>query len=174
MSWCLRTHKDSLVVRDLQTREAVAWSLCYRYRYLLTRRVSDRDRTALWILLNPSIARLYDSDPTITRVLRRSQLLGFGTVLIANAFALRSTYPEVLYEVDDPVGPDTNDWLVAAASHADTVIAGWGSHAVYRDREAALAELFVDTPIWCVAKTKKGHPKHPLYEPYHDLLERWN
>ena len=170
----VRAHHDSLLVRDPQTGEAVVWSLCYHYRYLLTRHLSDRGQLALWILLNPSIARLYDSDPTITRVMRRSKILGFRTILVANAFALRSTFPNVLYEADDPIGPDTNNWLVAAANQADVVIAGWGTHATYRDREQQISELLGGIPIWCLAKTKQGHPKHPLYLPYDAQLQRWN
>jgi len=47
------------------------------------------------------------------------------------------------------------------------VVAGWGTHAVRDGRDRQVRQLLADTGIdlHLLARTKDGHPRHPLYLP---------
>ena len=83
---------------------------------------------------------------------------------VTNIFALRSTDPKGLKLVDDPNGPDNDAAIVKIAKRADLVIIGWGTHSALNDRHTQVLELLkpVCKPM-CLAITKHGFPKHPLY-----------
>lgn len=72
-----------------------------------------------------------------------------------------------LWKVADPVGPDNDKWLHAAAAEAQRtngyVIAAWGAHARPDRVQAATAVLGSAGPIHCLGTTKAGAPRHPLY-----------
>jgi len=83
---------------------------------------------------------------------------------VANIFALRSTDPRGLRRVDDPIGPGNDAAIVKLAKRADLMVVGWGTHGALNDRQTQVLELLkgVCTPM-CLAVTKHGFPKHPLY-----------
>ena len=83
---------------------------------------------AVFLMLNPSTADAIDNDPTVERCLRRALKMGFGGLMVCNTFAYRSTDPEKLYEVEDPVGPENDQIILARARSAGMVICGWGTH----------------------------------------------
>jgi hypothetical protein len=139
-----------------------------RYRFTLTRswnNFQDVEKRVVFIMLNPSTADERVLDPTIRRCLGYAMDWGFNTLEIGNIFALRSTDPQMLYEVEDPIGPGNDDALVHMCLDADLVIAGWGHHGVYRARWEEVTEMIADfREIYCLGRTKKDHqPKHPLY-----------
>ena len=78
------------------------------YRYKLSRTWDSTKPTILFIGLNPSIADETIDDPTITRCINYAKAWGYGTLLMTNLLAFRSTYPKDIYLVDDPIG-DEND-----------------------------------------------------------------
>jgi hypothetical protein len=138
------------------------------YRYRLTRRWGGQnDPCICWIMLNPSTADAVVDDPTIRRCISFSEAWGFGSLIVVNLFALRSTDPKALLMADvDPIGPENDHAIRLAAVEANCVMAAWGTKGAYLHRNAAVIRLVTDD---CMEKmhaltiTKDGHPKHPLY-----------
>ncbi len=83
---------------------------------------------------------------------------------VTNVFALRSTDPKGLRQVEDPVGPDNDAHIIEQARCADLVVVGWGTHARLNDRhERVIGLLSGVCEITCLGVTKDGYPRHPLY-----------
>lgn len=162
----------------LSPRDApgAAWiSECRRYRYLLTRCWRPSEPTLGWIMLNPSVATAIDNDPTIVRIANRSRMLGYGSVVVANLFALRSPDPAALQAADDPVGPENDEAILVAVSMSAAVVCAWGSHGALFGRSRDVRRLLVSKrarPL-CLGTTSGGDPKHPLYIPYEHELEEF-
>lgn len=98
------------------------------YRYRLWRTWDSATLPALFILLNPSTADETKNDPTVERCERRARTMGFGGLVVANLFALRSTDPKALYSHPDPVGEINDLAILSAAVNAGIIICGWGRH----------------------------------------------
>jgi hypothetical protein len=77
-------------------------------------------------MLNPSTADAEKFDPTVRRCFGFARDWGFGGLEVVNLFALRSTYPEQLKKVSDPVGPENDAVIRRAVKAADLVVASWG------------------------------------------------
>ena len=134
-----------------------------RYRYWLAR-MWDPDLPAVnFIMLNPSTADQYQLDPTVTRCLHYAQRWGFGTLIVTNIFAYRSTDPKALYTVPDPVGRENDAYLLQAAQQADLRVVAWGTHGAVRDRHQRVLTLLAPYPLTALGVTQGGFPKHPLY-----------
>ena len=86
-------------------RSDAVFSPCQRFRYTLMREWSDGPKL-MFEMCNPSKATAEISDPTVTRCIGHAKRLGFGGLWVGNIFALRSTDPDLLYEVEDPIGPE--------------------------------------------------------------------
>lgn len=144
---------------------------CGLYRYELRRQWgTDDEPRVCWVMLNPSTADAELDDPTIRRCISFSNRLGFGSLIVVNLFAYRATDPRALLDAPgagvDPVGSANDATILAAAIEADQVIAAWGTKGGYLNRAARVTQLIngaAGLPIYCLAKTKDGHPKHPLY-----------
>lgn len=154
------------------TRTAVI-SACGAYRYRLERSnlqplpdgpPIDPDRTATFLMLNPSTADAAVDDPTIRRCLTFARAWGCGRLLVVNLYALRSTDPAALWRSADPVGPDNDKHLAAAAAGDGPLIAAWGANAKPERIAAVLALPGMDR-LNALALTKTGQPRHPLYLP---------
>ncbi len=148
---------------------------CGKYRYHLTRRISDVARRIVWILTNPSVADAEKNDPTIRRVIGFSRRLGYGMISVVNMYAFRATLPFDLTRTADPVGPDNDAWIRNAVGGADLVVAAWGAPTFASQRAEELRRLLRDRKVslWCLGQTAKGHPRHPLYLPKDAPLYRW-
>jgi len=92
---------------------------------------------------------------------------GYGTYVMTNIFAYRSTDPKGLLAADDPVGPDNDYWLLRAAVGSSLVVAAWGVHGAMNGRGEAVKRMLKDNGIrmFCLGTTKAGCPRHPLYLP---------
>ncbi|ARX81571.1 hypothetical protein SMD44_00969 [Streptomyces alboflavus] len=138
---------------------------CERYRYLLGREWAVGP-TAVFVMLNPSTADALRDDPTIRRCLRYAQDWGCGALMVANLYAWRATEPADLWLADDPVGPENDAHLYAAAAIAaesgGPLVGAWGANA-RPDRIAAVLALPGMDRLTALAVTKAGQPKHPLY-----------
>ena len=134
------------------------------YRYTLGRRWAKGGQRVCFCLLNPSTADAKVLDPTLTRCHRYAVSWGFSAMDVTNIFALRSTDPKGLKQVEDPIGPDNDDAIIKLAKRADLMIVGWGTHGALNDRHTQVLNLLqpICTPM-CLAITKHGYPKHPLY-----------
>lgn len=139
-----------------------------KYRYKLGRYWARETALAVWIMLNPSTADAAEDDPTIRRCISFAKRWGFAGIEVYNLFALRSPDPIRIETADDPVGPENDYWLTAAAQSGRTIIAAWGAcqTLVQSRRAARVMELLVQSRAanpTSLGLTKAGHPRHPLY-----------
>jgi hypothetical protein len=127
----------------------------------------------MFIMLNPSTADATNPDPTMTRCMNFAKLWGFGGLAIGNLFALRSPSPKDLARATDPVGPLNNASLLRLVGESTLVVAAWGNHGVYIERDAAVRALLDGVPLHYLRLTKAGQPEHPLYMPAGVAPTRW-
>ena len=134
------------------------------HRYNLVRRWADGPLLR-FIMLNPSTATAFVLDPTVTRCVKRAEVMGYAGLLVQNIFALRSTDPKGLYVHDDPVGPVNDDFLRTPGEEVGQTIVAWGVHAKFRGRGAQVTQMLREVGVepFCLDLTKEGFPKHPLY-----------
>jgi hypothetical protein len=172
------------MARGLQHVEGVGWTFrghsgtssatfsgCGKYRYDLRRVWKPGKRVMVFVGLNPSTADQHRDDPTIRRILGFADDWGFGTLLMLNAFAYRSTDPKALASMiarrRDPVGPDNDAVIerVFVEHRADKLVVGWGAHGTLLERGAHLRSraLVLHGRPECFGLTGNGQPKHPLY-----------
>lgn len=143
------------------------FSPCRTWRYTL-HRVWDASQGLLMVIgLNPSTADEINNDPTVTRCINYARDWGFGGLIMTNAFAYRSTDPLAMKKaMVDPVGPDNDYWLQRMAEEAKLILAAWGNHGLWRNRQAHILDL-IPQDIYCLGLTRLGAPRHPLYLPRH-------
>ena len=146
-----------------------------RHRYTLLHRINPLfgGKLIMWIGLNPSTADEQQLDPTLTRIRSFSEREGFDGFLMTNIFGFRATNPKDMLRTPDPVGPENDRALLAAARRCEMVVAAWGAHGIHQDRALAVAKLLGRHKLWCLGTTKDGHPRHPLYVAGRQALVRW-
>ena len=137
------------------------------YRYSLTRRWRRGAPRVAFVLLNPSTADGRRDDPTIRRCIGFARQWGFGALEVVNLFAFRATHPLLLRAAGHPIGAENDRYLRAAQRRAEKVIAAWGIHGSWHERDAEVLRLLArgGTPVECLGLTKAGHPRHVLYLP---------
>lgn len=136
------------------------------YRYVLARQWKPGP-VLVFVMLNPSTATAFESDPTITRCERRARLLGYGGIIVVNLFAFRATDPAVMMAAKHPVGPANDACLTEFCTPDATVIAAWGRDGNHLGRASTVTTALADAGVslQCLDVTKGGEPKHPLYLP---------
>lgn len=140
------------------------FSPCRKYRYFL-RRIWDKSKPIIvFLMLNPSTADAFKNDPTIRRCWGYAEDWGYGGFIAVNIYALRSTDPKGLKQVEDPIGIHT-DSFIRSAIKGRKVVCAWGIHANdgKKSRECEIRELLNGHDAVCFGTTKAKHPKHPLY-----------
>lgn len=141
-----------------------------RYRYVLSREWLYGHGSCVFIMLNPSTADETVLDPTVRRCVGFAKEWGFKRIDVLNLFAWRSTDPRGLWNVEDPIGPENDQWIVKVATHQDTVqvVCAWGTHgATWGRGEHVVRRLTQEgVVLWCLDKNKGGTPVHPLYQPH--------
>lgn len=151
------------------SRSAVI-SDCGRYRYRLDRLFGEGGRVC-WVMLNPSTADATETDPTLTKCIGFSQRWGFGSLVVVNLYAWRSTDPKLLpREPDIAVGPKADKHIDAALRESALVVCGWGNSVPTKRRAPrerhvmGLIRAAGHTPR-ALRFTNDGAPWHPLYLP---------
>jgi hypothetical protein len=158
----LLENKGAVCSPCLTTWSGARFSPCRTWRYTL-HRVWDQGLGLLMVIgLNPSTADEVQNDPTVARCVNYAKSWGFGGLVMMNAFAYRTTFPGVLKKAPDPVGPDNDFWLRRMAEEARQILAAWGNHGRWLDRQGQVLSL-IDRELYCLGETKEGAPRHPLY-----------
>lgn len=132
-----------------------------KYRYILSRTWDEIKPIVLFIGLNSSTADENEDDPTSRKCINFAKNWGYGGILMANLFALRSTNPQGLYSELNPIGIDNDFYIKDSANKADIIIACWGNHGSFRNRSQEVCKLI--NSLYCLDTNKSGEPKHPLY-----------
>lgn len=144
------------------------------YRYTLWRDWSDLFRNsetgkqfAMFIGLNPSTADETLDDPTIRRCVGFAKRWGYGALCMTNLFAYRTKDPRAMKKVTAPVGEENNDWLLRVAGEAGIIIAAWGVHGTFLNRDTSVRLLLAEhkEKMRVLRFTNGAHPEHPLYVP---------
>jgi hypothetical protein len=145
-----------------QNRETIFSKPERTYRYVLWREWDKANpHYTLIIGLNPSTADEKTNDRTIIRCISFAKDEDCGALCVTNLFAFISPVPIVMKNHAAPIGPDNDKWLIKFANEAKIVIAAWGTHGNYLQRDLKVMGQL--KKLWCLAKTKHGFPKHPLF-----------
>lgn len=149
------------------SKVSAKFSNCGKYRYQL-REIWDPEKPlVLWLLMNPSVACIEYSDPTLRRTGIFSRSWGYGGQLVGNILGYRSTDKNGLLKVDDPIGPQNNKNILEMAKEAKMIILAYGQPPKkFWDRGKEVVGLLDNHPNLCYLKlSQNGTPVHPLYLP---------
>lgn len=149
------------------------FSPCERYRYELRRTWDASLRPLVVCALNPSTATALVEDPTVRRLLGFADRWGLGSLVLVNAFALRSTDPKALRSLikagGDPVGEENDETIrrVFRTHRNDKLLLAWGGHGTLLDRGRHVATMAMTEhgKPECFGLTKNHQPVHALYLP---------
>lgn len=158
-------------------------SACGAYRWTLSRRWDSRPML-LAVMFNPSTADASKNDPTILLLCQIASHNGFGGVIVVNAVPLRDPAPERAvamargWETDWSVRDDLREnlrVLEQCTATAGAVLLAWGALGARCPdwmgtvQDTIRAALPRGSEIYCLAKTKAGHPKHPMARGKHKV-----
>lgn len=148
----------------MKTQSSALISTCGTWRYAVSRDLGAGPVLAA-VLLNPSTADAVQEDATLVRLMARARSGGFGRLVVANLFALRATDPAALRRAADPVGPENDAAILAAADGAAMVLCGWGNQGRLHARGTAVEAMLRARGhlLWHLGLTRWGAPRHPLY-----------
>jgi hypothetical protein len=152
-----------VAVGIIKNESGAVFSTCRQWRYLLWRRWDKAGAVANFLMLNPSTADEMKLDPTCARARAYAEAWGYGALIVTNIFGWRSTDPQALKRVRDPVGAGNDAAIVRAAREADLVVCAWGNHGIERGREVEALLRKTETKLHLLKLTGAGQPGHPLY-----------
>lgn len=144
------------------------------YRYRLTRTWDTTLPTCVFIMLNPSTADETKNDPTIRRCIKYAETWGYGKLVVGNLFAYRTSDPDELTTIEDPVGPENDRYLKEICTPDRLVVVAWGNNGTLDDRcYDVMDKLYgwLGERPFAIGTTKHGHPWHPLRKPS-DVIPR--
>ena len=151
------------------------------YRYILGTR---GQKPLICVGVNPSTAAPGDLDNTLKSVERVAKHNGFDSFIMFNVYAQRATRPSDMERQRNELLHRENMAAFAYAlslSDAPAVWAAWGTVIEQRDylpecvRDmVTLGEQYGARWFTAGARSKKGHPHHPLYLRKDSLLESFD
>ena len=132
---------------------------------------------ANFIMLNPSTADDFFDDATIRRCVGFAKRWGFSGLVVTNLFAYRATQPKDLMTLvgnnaGEAIGDENDAHLEREAKEAKAIICAWGDNCdvlPHRDLDVIATLRIYD--LYCIRRTKKGNPCHPVREQYTDKPE---
>jgi hypothetical protein len=153
------------------------------HRYVLRRSWMGNGGVVNFIMLNPSTADDVFDDATIRRCVGFAKRWGFSGLVVTNLFAYRATQPKDLKALLNTsggwrlaIGDDNTAHLDREAKNAKTIVCAWGDnvdslpeYATHRDLDVIQMLRVYD--LYCIRRTKRGNPAHPVREPYKDAPE---
>ena len=152
-----------------KTGNGAMFSECGKHRIALWRIWDERNPLVMFIGLNPSTANESNDDPTIRKVTKIANNLGFGGVYMMNLFTFISTDPTKLNIAEGNLSIADN-WLFMIGNKCEKVVFAWGAFEVHgRDKE--VRAMFPRR--YALHINKNGSPKHPLYCKDNCPLERY-
>lgn len=157
---------------EIAAERGAILSDCGVFRYRLWRRWSSNVKPITFIMLNPSTADANEDDPTIRKCIGFAKRIGHGAIEVVNLFAFRATKPAELKREGFRRGPDNNRHIIAACNESAMVVCAWGAHARGLSRVGEVKDLLGmgRYPIFALALTEDGIPRHPLMLSYEEGL----
>lgn len=154
------------------------YSSCERYRYQLTRTWDPNADKILFIMLNPSKATESETDPTVTRCMKRAERMEYGSLRVCNLFAWGATNPDCMLDEKFPVGRGNDKYIINSCNWADKIVAAWGDDGEHMQRCQTVKHILMQAErsgksISILELTKKGNPKHPLYVSNKQSFQDW-
>ncbi len=115
-------------------------------------------------MLNPSIANHEIDDPTIRRIVGRSNKFGYTGIIVCNLYAYICTDSAELFKDDgiDYIGAENNYYIKDWLRLCEVVIFACGNK-VDKNRLNEVYKLVKKKPCYCLKLNKTGFPTHPLY-----------
>ena len=158
-----------------ESNVSATFSECGRYRYQLREVWDPSGPVVLWLMMNPSVACLEYSDPTLRRTGNFTRRWGYGGQLVGNVHAYRNTNKNRLLDVTDPVGPENDRMIMEMANEARIVILAYGQPpSSLRRRGDHVVNLLRRHPHLCHLRlARDGTPVHPLYLPANLEPQPW-
>ena len=144
------------------------------HRYVLHRQWIGNGRLCNFIMLNPSTADDVFDDPTIRRCIGFSKRWGFSRLVVTNLCAYRATRPSDLLELvcadrSLAIGDGNDGHILDWANVADLVVCAWGDNCeLVFDRDVDVIATLRHRDLYCIRRTMKGNPAHPVREKYTD------
>lgn len=138
-------------------------SSCGDYRYRLDRTWDGELHKVAFVMLNPSTADHTEDDPTIRRCISFAKSWGYGGLIVANLFALRSTDPAMLRVHSAPVGHENDRHIMEVASECREIVCAWGANGSLYSRDDLVCKMLAGMNLVSLKRTKNGSPGHPLY-----------
>jgi hypothetical protein len=136
---------------------------CGLYRYLIRERWSAAPVVG-FVCHNPAKATHETGDHTKSRLRNFAIAWQFGGYWIANRYAGgRSPNPGDLDGMEDPVGPDNDQWLGMLAKNVDLIVVAWGDLYAPPERTQRVIEILSSAgkPLHCLGTNASGSPRHP-------------
>lgn len=177
-------HRDTHNIRRRAVFDLLETSIAVgaapRYRFHLRQEwgpiaTAADDPTLLFVMMNPSVGDATDDDPTLVRCRNFAIREGFCAFEVVNLFAWIETNASLLKRAKDPIGPDNDAHIVAAARRAKKTLVAWGTPAginlgprskvpAFRGRDEHVLRLLRETGVSpsCFGTTDGGAPCHPL------------
>lgn len=152
-----------------------------KYRHWLSRTWDETRSPIAFIMLNPSTADDKQDDPTIRRCVGFAKLWVHGSIVVVNLFDFRSHSPVALKQAFNPCSKNNNAHILErcrfVADNKGKVVAAWGLHGSYKNRDREVAEMLARNhiPLWALQLigSDRNTPGHPLFIPYEQHLKRW-
>ena len=132
-------------------------------RYFLYRKWSDKP-TAVWIMLNPSVADEKYDDKTISKCIKFSKCWGYGGFYVINLCSDISTYPKKIInklKANQEIDPTSLSHIKDVIKNTNNVVyCAWGFGI---STPKWLTKILKNKTIKALELSKLGTPKHPLY-----------
>ena len=141
------------------------------YRYELKRLWDDTKPFACFVGCNPSTADAEKDDATIRNLYSLCEYHGFGGFVMVNLYAYRSTNPEFLHIIDNPIGPKNDYYIRKAFAQSNKVIFMWGNIGAFGNRDNDVKSMIREA--YCISETKMGNPRHVLRSDFKNSLVRY-
>jgi len=148
-------------MRKLKLKTDAILSEDRKYRYLLSRIWDESKSTVMIIGLNPSTADETENDPTIERCISFAKSWGYGGVYMLNLFGFRATQSKDMFNAEEPIGIDNDEYIKKYSKICDKVVCAWGNDGNYKNRSQEILAIIKNS--YYLKLNKTGEPAHPLY-----------
>ena len=146
------------------------------HRYVLRRSWLGEGGIVNFIMLNPSTADDVFDDATIRRCVGFAKRWGFSGLVVTNLFAYRATQPKDLKTLLSKVGgfriavgEDNTSHIDREAKNSQMTVCAWGDNCdILPHRNLDVIQMLRERDLYCIRRTAKGNPAHPVRERYTD------